>query len=421
MRAVHRSSAALLIALAAAGPAIAKKPARARNAGARASAPAPAPAAPGVGGPVLAEPAEETKASASTASSMAAEGTPPGGGAITGIDPTPKSCSWKRSHWVRAQIDALLGPVPPGGARVIAIERPAVMGGRGLLPVIAVEGAKQSWLVPFDPELRGKVFHTPLLVPDAISSLTWIHPELAMVASGLSRIDLVEAKGDGALRVSATLPAIPTDWVSEIAHDPANRAHFLSVGEKDDAGLACLVDLERAGSLQAFPLPGKGTSARWPKHHQWMCPSVTTEEGEFMIYDLRTPPGHPAFKATAANKHLYAHERCTDHHVLLGFGDGDILHLDVRVTDRSLNVVKDPYVEHIGDMQYDQGLLVVSGVPDFTLWWVRPTDGVLEVVGHAKPDTTRCADPATHDAILLDARTVLDVQSDPGIVRRVGI
>ena len=34
---------------------------------------------------------------------------------------------------------------------------------------------------------------------------------------------------------------------------------------------------------------------------------------------------------SAAAQHLYTHERYTDHNVLLGFGDGEIQHIDMRV------------------------------------------------------------------------------------------
>jgi hypothetical protein len=31
---------------------------------------------------------------------------------------------------------------------------------------------------------------------------------------------------------------------------------------------------------------------------------------------------------------MYTHERYTDHHVIMGFGDGELQHIDMRVSDR---------------------------------------------------------------------------------------
>src|SRR5690349_18592338 len=99
-----------------------------------------------------------------------------------------------------------------------------------------------------------------------------------------------------------------------------------------------------------------------------------------MVYDIRQGLGQPAFQATMGkpveflialsrrlSQDLYAHERYTDHHVIMGFGDGEMQHIDMRVTNRILHKVQDPYVEGIGWIEYkaSSASFAVSGFAEY--------------------------------------------------------
>jgi hypothetical protein len=223
--------------------------------------------------------------------------------------------------------------------------------------------------------------HLRLEAVDDVRDIRWIHPQLALVAMGEGKLRLIALDpASSELRVHGTLPAIHTAAIREIAVNLTNRAQFASGGY--DRRL-CLVDLERPDALQTIHVDGVIGSIRWPLCNQNVCPSLTLDDGTFLIYDIRTRPvGPPAFKATMGKKELYAHDRHTDHNVFLGFGDGEIQQIDVRVTDRVLHRVQDPFVQAIGDMRWSGNGqdFAVFGIPAVTLWRMKP-DGSLGILG----------------------------------------
>ena len=61
-----------------------------------------------------------------------------------------------------------------------------------------------------------------------------------------------------------------------------------------------------------------------------MCVSSTTDDGCYAMFDTRTEMQSAAVLADTARADLFAHARYTDHHLLLGYGDGEIKQLDMR-------------------------------------------------------------------------------------------
>ncbi len=53
------------------------------------------------------------------------------------------------------------------------------------------------------------------------------------------------------------------------------------------------------------------------------------------LFDSRTPMTQPGFYRDTHKEDLYTHERYNGFHVLLGFGDGEIHHIDMRRPDET--------------------------------------------------------------------------------------
>ena len=76
--------------------------------------------------------------------------------------------------------------------------------------------------------------------------------------------------------------------------------------------------------------------------------SCTLETGTYLVYDIRQGLQQAVFRATMGKsvgvmfsfvrsfttQDLQAHAWYTDQHVLMGFGDGELHHIDMRVTNR---------------------------------------------------------------------------------------
>jgi WD40 repeat protein len=243
-------------------------------------------------------------------------------------------------------------------------------------------GGAPNWLLCMDPSM-GDMRRDPILgvlpFPGPVTDAEWINPELALVAEGEGNLHLIAISPANELKGHGTLPPIHTSSLRQIAINTMKRTQFASGGY--DRKL-CLVDLERPDTLQTLPQEGAIGSVTWPIWNQNVCPSLTTDDGTFLIIDTRLRPvAQPAFRATMGKKELFAHTRYTDNHVLLGYGDGEIQHIDVRVTDRILHRIKDPHVTAIGSLEYNHAtsLLLVGGVNSASVWRVdlRTNEAVM--------------------------------------------
>jgi len=136
--------------------------------------------------------------------------------------------------------------------------------------------------------------------------------------------------------------------------------------------------------LQSVKLDGVVGSVKWPICNQNVCVSVTFDTGAYLVFDIRQSIARPAFQATLGKSDLYTHERYTDHHVIMGFGDGEMQHIDMRISTKILHKTQDPYVEGIGMIDYHPGAsaFVVSGFTDFSVWKQDPKTGLARVQSH---------------------------------------
>jgi len=137
--------------------------------------------------------------------------------------------------------------------------------------------------------------------------------------------------------------------------------------------------------LQSVKLDGSIGSVKWPTCNQNVCVSCTLDKGQYMIWDIRQKMNLPAFQADFVKPELYTHERYTDHHVLLGFGDGEIQHIDMRISRDILGKIQDPYVSGIGQIEYNDysNAFVVSGLTDFSVWRHDKASGAAQIWSHS--------------------------------------
>lgn len=63
------------------------------------------------------------------------------------------------------------------------------------------------------------------------------------------------------------------------------------------------------------------------------CVSCCLDEGKFYMFDARTSVRESAYFLDLKKEDLFTHERYSDAHLLLGFGDGHFKHIDMRAKD----------------------------------------------------------------------------------------
>ena len=254
----------------------------------------------------------------------------------------------------------------------LSLSRPAAEGTRCLLGT-DTPGAKSHWLACMDASnLAGQA---PMFGRLAFSEkdgevrhVEWIHPELALVSTGEGALHLVSISPSNQLAIHGKLPELHKAPLRDVALNQGNRAQFAAGGY--DRGLT-LVDLERPEAFRRVEQTDVIGSVAWPGCNQGVCPSLTLDDGTLLIYDTRIGGEvPPAFKATFGKKDLFAHTRYNDNNLFVGFGDGEIQHIDNRVTDRVLHRFKDPYCLAVGHLEYHaaRNLLLVTGIPDLTVW-----------------------------------------------------
>jgi hypothetical protein len=60
--------------------------------------------------------------------------------------------------------------------------------------------------------------------------------------------------------------------------------------------------------------------------------SACMDEGKYYLFDARTKITEAVYYMDCKKEDLYTHERYNDFNVLLGFGDGEVRHIDMRST-----------------------------------------------------------------------------------------
>jgi len=127
----------------------------------------------------------------------------------------------------------------------------------------------------------------------------------------------------------------------------------------------------------------------------------------------------PPFMLDTKTEELFTHERYADFNMMLGFGDGDIKHIDMR-TGQILHTTSDPYVDGIGSIVYNanSNAFVTSGYTDFSVWNIDDATGEARVWSHSHPSATAAVDSGgdyTTNAVFAEDDLIL-VTSSAGTI-----
>jgi WD40 repeat protein len=249
-----------------------------------------------------------------------------------------------------------------------------------------------------------------------VRDLQWLSPDTFACAFGNGSIGVYSISSQYEFKLHGHLNDIHSQPVRELAVNQIHPSQFASGGF--DATLA-ITDLNgKPQRLHSVALGSVVSSVKWPLLNQSCCVSCTLDEGHFMLFDIRQKIEKPTFQADLAKQELYAHERYSDYHVLLGFGDGEMQHLDMRVSSKILHRVKDPYVEGIGHIEFNShsNAFVVSGFTDSTVW-KQMSGGEAKVWSHMESTPNRVLQEAsfTTFASFVDDKTIVVSSSAGGV------
>lgn len=124
-----------------------------------------------------------------------------------------------------------------------------------------------------------------------------------------------------------------TSYIREIAVQP-DTANNIAIGGFDHK--LNLLDLNRPDNpyVQRLDLQSVIGSVKWAPFHSRAYVSTGLDEGQFYLFDSRTKITEAAFYMDTRKVDLFTHDRYNDVHVMLGYGDGEIKHVDMRIPDR---------------------------------------------------------------------------------------
>jgi hypothetical protein len=118
-------------------------------------------------------------------------------------------------------------------------------------------------------------------------------------------------------------------------------------------------------------------SVRWTGFKGASSTTLTTDDGKLYLVDLRLAKNEPALKFDFGKLDMFAHEHYAENHVLLGYADGELKHIDLRMSGdgggvnggqqdvKLLHSVQDPYVDIVGNIHYCAGSMIVTGYTEY--------------------------------------------------------
>ena len=250
------------------------------------------------------------------------------------------------------------------------------------------ESAKH-YLMCIDPQLLRTalgndcvIAYTPL--PEHVSDTKWVNDERILCATGRGNLALYRFdNGASALERVAGLNNASGSYIREIALSPYDQGKVVIGGFDHKLNF---MDLNRSDSpyLQRLDLQEIIGSIKWSPAQGAAYVSCTLDEGRYYMFDTRTRITDAAYTFDARLDDLFTHERYNDYNVLLGFGNGTMKHIDMRMNQKTVQVLYDPYTEAIGNIEFngESGRVVASGYTDYTVWDVA--NGQVTVSSHSE-------------------------------------
>lgn len=249
--------------------------------------------------------------------------------------------------------------------------------------------ATQHFLSIIDGErLTTSAVKDPLVcyvpVPEHMSDVKWLNSHTLLAATGKGNLKLFEFKAaDKALRHIGDMTQASNSYIREMAINPLS-ANKVAIGGFD--GKLNFLDLSRPDCpyVERLDMQSSISSAKWSSSYQDSCVSCCLDEGKFYLFDTRTSARESAYFLDLQKQDLFTHERYNDTCVLLGFGDGHFKHIDMRAKQPLLHEEQDPYVEAIGNIEFNTmaNAFVISGYTDVSVW--KLNNGEMKIWSHAE-------------------------------------
>lgn len=212
-------------------------------------------------------------------------------------------------------------------------------------------------------------FLSQLEIDEPVQDIHWAADDFIIAATGEKSLRIIHKDENHKLTQRAQFKDIHHDVVREIALNKGKIGQFVSGGLDNRLCLTDLNTMERL--MQSVELNDFIGSVKWPiEYNQNIGVSCTLDSGMYLVFDIRQTLRKPCFQANMGKQDLMTHERYSDYHSLMGFADGEIHHVDMRVHNKTLHQIQDPFVEGIHSICYNHKAsgFVVSGFTDFSAW-----------------------------------------------------
>jgi len=199
----------------------------------------------------------------------------------------------------------------------------------------------------------------------------WTEPNTIVLACGKGNIQIFKSSVSDPFKFTyfGNANGIHKKALREIAVNPKSPNIIVTGGY--DKKLHCIELGTQPRSLYSKDHNNVISSIKWNPRFE-NCITMCSDEGGFYLYDARSDFSKAVFYLQGAKDECWCHELYTDYNFMLGYGDGELQHYDMRgTTNHLLHRVADPYVfDGIGDIQYDarSSAFVVSGFTDFSVW-----------------------------------------------------
>jgi len=281
--------------------------------------------------------------------------------------------------------------------------------------------ASQHFLTVVDAEVMlTKGQKEPVLcttpVSEHISDVHWLNANTILCATGKGNLNLYhfdqEAK---TLKHVGIMKDACGSYIREIGVKPGSANNIVLGGFDQKLNF---LDLNRPDNpyVQRLDMQSVIGSVKWAPFQNNAYVSCGLDEGKFYLFDARQRISAAAFYMDSKKEDMFTHERYNDFNLLLGYGDGEFKHVDMRQANKVLATVQDPYVEAVGGIEFNQEshAFVISGYTDFSVWKVR--NGEMAIHSHSKSGSEALKGKGYYtSATWYDATTVLSSDNSGGV------
>eukprot|EP00029_Vermamoeba_vermiformis_P005434 TRINITY_DN1887_c0_g1_i3.p1 TRINITY_DN1887_c0_g1~~TRINITY_DN1887_c0_g1_i3.p1 ORF type:complete len:393 (+),score=81.97 TRINITY_DN1887_c0_g1_i3:91-1269(+) len=208
-----------------------------------------------------------------------------------------------------------------------------------------------------------------------VRDIQWFDQQHALYAAG-AKMGLIRlSPGGDFVEDFINFPEFHTDIIREIAISSKENRLVVSGGFDGKVFVTDIIRLaediqknERRSENSLYQCTDVVGSVSWHPNDQYLA-NCTTDGGTFHVFDIRTDKRRAAIVSDVQKKELYSHAYLNDKNVLLGFGDGKVLVLDLRYL-RTASMFQDPIQKAVGEIKFDYKTKTFFnfGIPELTMW-----------------------------------------------------